>query len=59
MEVVNSIASAAEQTSAATQEVSAATEEQLASMEELSNHSRNLEMLSEELLTALEKFKIS
>lgn len=59
VEVVNNIASAAEQTSAATQEVSAATEEQLASMEELSNHSRNLEMLSEELLTALEKFKIS
>jgi|GEM_PF-540854 len=57
VEVVSNIASAAEQTSAATQEVSAATEEQLASMEELSNHSCNLEMLSEELLTALKKFR--
>lgn len=57
--VVNNIASAAEQTSASTREVSAATEEQLASIEELSKHSRNLEMLSEELLAAMEKFKIS
>lgn len=56
--VVNNIASAAEESSAATEEVSAATEEQLASMQQLSSQSSNLENLSEELLRAVEKFKI-
>ena len=56
--VVNNIASAAEESSAATEEVSAATEQQLASMQELSSHSSNLESLSQELLNAVEKFKI-
>ncbi|KDR94993.1 methyl-accepting chemotaxis protein [Peptoclostridium litorale DSM 5388] len=56
--IVQSIASAAEQSSASTEEVSAAVEEQLASMQELAQHAKNLEMLSGELYRSFEKFKI-
>ena len=56
--IVQSIASAAQQSSASTEEVSAAVEEQLASMQELAQHAQNLERLSGELYRSFEKFKI-
>lgn len=55
---VDEIAKVAEDNAASTEEVSAATEEQSAAMQEMVHAARELELLSDELLQMVERFKV-
>lgn len=56
VDMIHTISSISQQTSAATQQVSASTEEQLAAIEEVANYSENLNILAEKLNKVVEKF---
>lgn len=58
LDVIEGIAAGAEQTSASTEEISASTEEQLAVMIEVSNITKELMKISDELDMEISKFKI-
>ncbi|GFZ33513.1 methyl-accepting chemotaxis protein [Clostridium zeae] len=58
MEKMQNLSAISEQTAASTEEVSAATEEVSASMDEFSDNAKNLKILSENLESDINKFKI-